>query len=214
MASLEKTFVRRLRRVYGLDVRTRRQWGSVRRGTYAWRLIWRRAKVPADTLVQHITVTNDSGDLTGEFDADMRTLERIGYDRFGSGISYNICIDKDTGMVGMGMPLRAKGTHTVNDKNKPNFSRDQNYWARAIAWIGVPGNGWSKACYDAHVKVIACLMDCGHLTDDPDYLPHSYFAYKECPMGYIADKLPALKREAIALHEKMRDVPTPRAVGK
>ncbi len=210
MAATQAAFVRRLRKVYKLNVRTRKDWGSKLGRVYAWRLIWKRATVPADTVVEHITVTFDDGVLTGDFDADMRELERIGQSRFGAGISYNICIDKATGMVGIGQPLRAKGTHTQNDKNRPGFSKDQNKVARAIAWIGVPGNRWTDKCRDAHVKVLACLMDTGHVTERPDYLPHSYFAFKECPMGIVADKLPDILADAKELHHKMKSIPTPK----
>jgi hypothetical protein len=210
MATSQRKFIRRLRTVYGLDVRTRKQWGSTLGWRYAQRLVTHRAHVPADTVVAHITVTFDDGVLTGEFDADMREIERIGHARFGSGISYNFGVDKATGMVGIGQPLRAKGTHTVNDKNRTGFSQDQNYWARAIAWIGVPGNLPSPKCIDAYVAIIACLMDCGHVTEDPDVLPHSFFAYKDCPMPIMAGKLPEIKRRAQALHQKNKNTPTPR----
>ena len=206
----QRTFIRRLRRVYGVEVRTRSNWKSNYRALYWRRNITHRAKPVADTLVEHISVTHDDGKLTGHFDADMRELESIGYTRFKSGISYNIAIDKLTGMVGIGQNFRAKGTHTVNNKNKKGFSYDQNLWARAICWIGVPGDKWSDKCWDSHVKVISCMMDCGFLTEHPDYLPHSYFAYKECPMDYIAKELPDILRDAQKLHAKMKSVKTPK----
>lgn len=210
MAASQAEFVRRLRLVYGLDVRTRRQWGSKYARIYAWRLIFRRSKFPVDTIVQHITVTHDSGRLTGNFDADMRLLEQIGYQRFGSGISYNACFDKRTGMVGIGQPLRAKGTHTVNDKNVRGFTHDQNLVARGLAWIGVPGDKPSAACQESIAAFIACMMDTGHCTPDPDYLPHSTFAYKDCPTQPMRDVMPSIYRRAKALHLANGGKKTPR----
>jgi len=209
MASTQAAFVRRLRKVYGVRVRTRKDWGSTRGSVYAWRLINKRATVPADTVVEHITVTFDDGKLTGNFDADMRELERIGYARFGSGISYNFAIDHLTGMVGIGQPLRAKGTHTVNNKNMPGYSHDQNKVARAIAWIGVPGNKISDECREAHVKLLACLMDCGHVTPDPDYKPHSFFAAKECPTEAMRKLMPLILSDARKLHQRKKNIKTP-----
>lgn len=210
MASTQAAFIRRLRKVYGLNVRTRKDWGSRLGAVYTRRLVTKRARVPADTVVQHITVTHGDGKLTGQFDADMRELERIGQARFQSGISYNICIDHQTGMVGIGQPLRAKGTHTVNDKNRPGFHRDQNLMARGIAWIGVPGNKVSARALQSHIKVLSCLMDCGHITPDPDYLPHSFFAAKDCPTDAIRPDMPGIIRDAKELHRRTKNVRTPR----
>jgi hypothetical protein len=210
MASTQKAFIRRLRKVYGVNVRTRAQWGTKHRATYWQRLVTRPAKVPVDTIVEHITVTFDDGKFTGNFDADCREVERIGWERFGSGVSYNFLVDQKTGMVGIGQDLRAKGTHTVNDKNKHGYSHDQNKVARAIAWIGVPGNQLSEVAVTTHVKIIACLMDTGHCTADPDYLPHSFFAAKDCPTDTARNKLPAILRRAKELHHKNRNVRTPR----
>lgn len=195
---LQRRVVRNLRRRLGKNmVKTRRQWGSKYPATYAWRLIWKRAKRhPVDTLVQHITVTFDTGPLTGDFYEDMRTIERIGMERFGSGFSYNAAIDMGTGMIGLGMPFKAKGTHTVNDKRVPGYSHDQNYWARAIAGLGMPGRPLSQDAEWALSHFIAALIDEGVLTDDPDYDPHSKFAYKDCPTDAIREKMPRIYKRA------------------
>lgn len=210
MASTQGAFVRRLRRLYGVDVVTRRGWGSTKGWRYAQRLVTHRAKVPADTVVAHVTVTLDPENHRKAFAQAMRDLEDIGWKRFGSGISYNLVIEQDTGMLGIGMPLRAKGTHTVNDKGVAGYSRDQNYWARGIAWIGNVGDRPSDACVDTFVKVLACLMDTGHVTVDPDLDPHSKFAWKECPLESMRVLLPGILRRAQALHEQNKDVRTPR----
>lgn len=196
--TLQRRVVRNLR-ARGVRVQTRRQWGSKYPHVYAWRLIWRRvARVVADTLVQHITVTFDSGTLVGDFRKDMQTIERIGYERFRSGFSYNFAVDMETGMIGMGMPLLAKGTHTVNDKRIPGFSHDQNAVARAVAMIGMPGKVPSERCIEATAHLFAALMEEGALTNDPDYVPHAMFAYKSCPTPQVIAVMPRIKRLAHA----------------
>lgn len=209
MASTQRMFVRRLRKVYGIEVRTRREWGTQHASVYFKRLVTHPAKVPADTVVGHITVTFDDGKFTGDFDSDMREVERIGWSRFLSGVSYNFCVDKLTGMVGIGQNLRAKGTHTVNDKNLKGFSHDQNFWARAIAWIGVPGNQLSDKALHSFACIIACGMDTGHITIDPDFLPHSAFAFKDCPTDELRREMPAILSKAKRLHNEKKDIRTP-----
>lgn len=194
--SLQRRVVRNLRR-RGVVVRNRRQWGSKHPAVYAWRLVWKPVtRVKADTLWQHITVTFDSGTLVGDFDKDMQTIERIGYERFKSGFSYNWGVDMTTGMVGVGMPLLAKGTHTVNDKGIDNYSYDQNAVARAVAVIGMPGKKPSDACIDSISHLFAAMMEEGALTNDPDYNPHSLVADKDCPTDAMRAVMPRIKRQA------------------
>lgn len=145
---------------------------------------------PADTVVAHITVTFDSGTLIGNFKTDMRTIERIGVERFGSGVSYNWVIDMKTGMIGMGQELEAKGTHTVNDKNVPNYSHDQNLKARAIAFLGVPGDRLYPAAKAAWIELLFSMWKKGAITDEFDFEPHSVFAYKDCPTDAVRDAMP------------------------
>lgn len=186
MTGLQARVVANARR-RGVRVFTRAQWGSQFREVYAARLRltaeghWGPFRRTADTLVWHITVTRDDGPLPGEFAADMREVERIGWERFRSGFSYNAGIDPVTGFVGMGMPLLAKGTHTVNDKGQPNFTHDQNMVARAIAWLGMPGMKPTERALEAASQFVAALMDEEAITNDPDALPHSFFAAKDCP---------------------------------
>lgn len=191
----------------GLDVLTRNQWGSKPSG-FGWPLApdvdnvygWRRehkphAPLPADTLVQHITVTFDSGRLVGDFREDMQAIERIGFERFGSGFSYNWGVDMRTGMVGLGQSLDAKGTHTVNEKGyKPGqFSYDQNAVALAIAVLGMPGDPLSKVAEDAIVQLSAAHVEEGALTTSYDYLPHSVFAPKDCPCNATRDRMDEIR---------------------
>jgi hypothetical protein len=164
------------------------------------RILKRHAKFPSDTLVHHITVTRDDGPTPLDFKNDMLELERIGYDRFGSGISYNVAIDMSTGEVGVGMPLDAKGTHTINNKKVPGFSFDQNLVALAICSVGMPGEQLTEKSKTAIAKVIATLMDIGALTSGCDYVPHSMFAYKDCPTDAVRDHMEEIYKEAVRLH--------------
>lgn len=190
-------------RARGVKVRTRHQWGSQFPKTYKTRLSTRRvAVVKADTLVSHITVTFDTGPLTGDFDRDMRTVERIGMDRFKSGFSYNFGIDPRTGMVGVGMPLMARGTHTINDKGVPGFRENQNDAARAIAWVGMPGMKPSDDAKEAFAQLFAAMMDEGALTQDPDFLPHSFFSDKDCPTQAGRDVMPWIRMRAMRVKQR------------
>lgn len=176
----------------GVVVLNHKQWGSAHRALYAWRRFYKPAKQPADTVVQHITVTLDHGPLTGDFKADARTVERIGYERFGSGMSYNWLVDMETGMVAVGQPLDAKGTHTVNDKDVDGYSYDQNLVARAIAVLGVEDSKLSRKAERSIALLLAAMMDEGAVTRDPDYVPHSLFAWKDCPCDATRDRMPSI----------------------
>lgn len=184
MSTITQRVVKNARR-RGVVVLSRSQWGSKLPHVYAWRRIFRKAKQPADTIVQHITVTTPSGD----FKADARTVESIGQARFGSGVSYNWLVDMKTGHVAVGQPLDAKGTHTLNDKGIAGYSYDQNLVARAIAVIGMPGTPLSDAAELAIARLIAAMMDEGAVTKNPDYDPHSKFAWKDCPCDATRDRM-------------------------
>lgn len=188
--------VNRRARKAGVKVFSRRKWGSKYARVYAWRLINRRhgllPRHPVDTVVMHITVTHRSGN----FRTDMQTVERIGYERFKSGFSYNIGWDMITGKIGVGMPLAAKGTHTVNDKKVPEFSYDQNKVAIAIAAIGMPGDVPTDLAVAKLATYIACLRRQEVVTGDFDFEPHSLFAYKDCPTDAIRKVMPVLYRKA------------------
>lgn len=201
MATITQRAVRNAR-ARGLTVLTHAQWGSVHRDVYAERRRltaaghWGAFTLQADTLVQHITVTFDSGELTGDFREDMRTIERIGFERFRSGVSYNFVVDMKTGMVGVGQPLDSKGTHTVNETGyKPGqFSYDQNMRARAIAVMGMPDSRLWPAGQRALVQLAAAMVEEDALTAGYDYLPHSVFAEKDCPCDATRDRMPAIRK--------------------
>lgn len=205
MPTITQRVIARARR-RGVHVLTRKQWGAKYEKVYALRRRTRHVRQPADTCVQHITVTLDHGPTTGDFAADVRTVEQIGFDRFGSGISYNWVVDMRTGMVACGQPLDAKGTHTVNDKNVPGYSHDQNQVARAIAVLGMPDDQLSIAAEKAITELLVSMVLEGALTDGFDYVPHSLFAHKDCPCDSTRDRMPAIRaavaREVAALKGK------------
>lgn len=205
MSTINSRVIARARKRYGLRVFTRAQWGSKYGSVYEARRRTKPAKQPADTVVQHITVTLDHGDLTGSFFADVRTVERIGYERFKSGVSYNWIVDMVTGDIAEGQPLDAKGTHTVNNKDVPNFSHDQNYAARAIAVLGMPDDKLSGKAARSIAGLLAAMMDEKAITDHFDYMPHSHFAWKDCPSDSTRNQMGNIKK----LAHSLRTAPTP-----
>lgn len=187
---LNKRVMQELRLVADVPVRSHKQWGAEYEGIYLTRREIRPAISPADTVVQHITVTKPSGD----FDEDMRTLERIGYERFQTGISYNWAVDMATGEIGQGAYLDAQGSHTVNDKGVHGYSYNQNEMARAIAFIGMPETKLSKAAIESAADILVAMWRVGAITYRPDYVPHSLFAYKDCPCDAAREAMPEVYR--------------------
>lgn len=183
-------------RKQGVTVYERHQWGAQYEDVYAWRRENRPVVEQADTVVQHITVTLDHGPLSGDFKADVRMVEDIGQRRFKTGISYNLLVDMFTGEVAMGQPLDAGGSHTQNDKNVAGFSKDQNYWARAIAVLGMPDYKLSRKARRSIVKILVALMEEEDITTGFDYKPHSFFAWKDCPCDSTRDQMGTIYRQA------------------
>lgn len=184
--SITRRVVRNARR-RGLTVLYHRQWGSRHRLLYQARRLrtrrgsWGTFRRQADTLVQHITVTNPPGRQPGDFKAAAQLVEAIGVSRFGSGVSYNFLVDMATGRVAVGQPLDSKGTHTVNDRGVPGYSHDQNLVARAIAVIGQPDTPLSDKAAEAIAQLSAAMVEEKALTVGYDYVPHSLLAPKDCP---------------------------------
>lgn len=203
MATPTQKVVKRLKKTYGVKVYRHADFGSKARAVYALRKLERPVRVTkADTVVQHITVTLDTGPTTGDFKKDVRTVERIGLDRFGSGISYNWVVDMKTGEVAVGQPLDAKGTHTVNDKGVKGYAYDQNHAARAIAVLGMPGDKLSEKAKHSIASILAAMMDTGAITTTFDYVPHSLFAAKDCPCDSTRDAMPSIRKQAFELRAK------------
>lgn len=191
----------------GLTVYTHKQWGSKQRKLYWNRLVTRRTKVRVkDTLWQHISVTRDDGDDRIAFFMDMQELERIGMERFGSGVSYNLAIDMETGEIGVGQFFNAKGTHTINHKQNehPDYSFDQNAVSLAFAFIGMPGQAPSKKAIRAAGIMYGVLIDCNKLTVDPDYNPHRMVAFKSCPTDAVVAVMPQIESIAFRTSRKRK----------
>lgn len=176
-----------------------------RRTTRPHHIIWNgdrdRSDDRVDTIWAHITVTRANEVSMGSC---MRTLHRIGMERFNSGISYNFLIHHRTGEIGLGQHLDAKGTHTIVHRDDlPDFSTDQNAVSLAIAFIGMPGMQVTKAAWEAYEYIIAALVEEGYLTTHFDNVPHSFavdgtsFA-KDCPTSIVRNQLPDLKQGGLA----------------
>lgn len=193
-AGVNRLVMKELRKLSTQPVLSHKQWRSQHRDLYLARRETRPAHQPADTVVQHITVTLDHGPLRGDFIEDMQTLERIGWERFKTGISYNWVVDMGTGMIGQGQYLDAAGSHTVNDKGVPGFTFNQNRMARGIAVMGMPNTKLSKAAVESITDIMVAMWRVGAITYRPDYLPHSHFAYKDCPCDATRDKMPEIYR--------------------
>jgi len=190
-------------RARGVVVLEHDDWGARHADEYRQRLTTRPHALlpgkPVDTIWHHITVTFDHGPLSGDFKTDLRTVEGIGFQRFGSGISYNILVDANSPFprVALGQFLEAKGTHTVNDKDVPGFSHDQNAVALGIAWIGMPGDTLNAAAVEAIIQAEAALIEVGACTTTYDCVPHSLVAAKDCPTDELRDRLPQIRKDAL-----------------
>lgn len=190
MATITTRVIRNARK-RGVKVISRPMWGNTSTIYARRRKTHPHAKLPSDTLWQHISVTERKG-----IRRDMRLLHKIGMERFGSGVSYNFGIDVKTGEIGVGQALDAKGTHTVNIKEVAGFTYNQNKVAHAFCFIGMPGDTISDLAIDAAAKLFAAMIDEGALTRDPDYEPHSLVAYKDCPTDEGREAMPKIKSKA------------------
>lgn len=191
-AGVNKRVMQELRKIASAPVLSHKQWGAEHEGVYLTRREIRPALQPADTVVQHITVTLDHGPLKGDFIEDMKTIERIGYERFKTGISYNWVVDMTTGWIGQGAYLDAQGAHTLNDKGIHGYSFNQNKMARAIAVLGMPTTKLSKQAEESITDILVAMWRVGAITYRPDYVPHSLFAAKDCPCDATRDRMPAI----------------------
>lgn len=191
---VNKRVMQELRAVASVPVLSHKQWEAEYEGVYLTRRETRPAHQPADTVVQHITVTLDHGPLVGDFIEDMKTIERIGYERFKTGISYNWVVDMTTGQIGQGAYLDAQGAHTLNDKGVHGYSYNQNEWARAIAVMGMPETKLSKLAKESIADILVAMWRVGAITHRPDYVPHSMFAAKDCPCDATREAMPEIYR--------------------
>jgi len=127
-----------------MQIITRKQWGAVHEDGFG------TAPLPADELWLHHSVTI-APDLVPPYDdeyAAMRTLERIGEQRFGRGISYTFAA-MPTGRIYEGHGIGRKGAHTGG----------RNSIARAIVLVG---NSDTNDVTDAQIEQVAQLVVHGY----------------------------------------------------
>lgn len=170
---------RRLLAAQGLDIATRETWGATQDYRSA-----RSVVEPAVGFVLHISVTIDHGDLTGLEHADMRTIERVGQQRFGIGFPYNAAVF-DTGRLYEGQPLTRRGAHTVDDKKigypSMGTSRSMNYHWRAICLPQMVDDDVTDAQVDQCARWAAAQIRSGMARPDVVWIGHRDVAYKSCP---------------------------------
>jgi len=191
MSAIERAVVAELRAA-GYPVLTRRQWGSKHLGVYQLRRATRRFVGPADHLFAHISVTHPGTDPREA----MQTLERIGYERFRTGVSYNWALHRPSKTILLGMPHDAAGAHTLNDKEVAGFPANLNYWGHAIAQIGMPGDSFDDWMRDAAAAVIAAEKKHGAAKPGARLHSHSRFAWKDCACDPYRDRIPDVERAA------------------
>lgn len=183
----------------GFEVLTRKEWGTQHEALYQSRRKSRPCQLPVEHFFAHVTVTPDSGEFTGDFKKDVRLVESIGFQRFGTGISYTWIVDQRSGLIAQGHPLDAKGAHTLNDKNISGFPFDLNAEGHAIAWIAVPGDRPSQACRDSYSAIIAAEKEEGAAQREAKIYPHSKFAAKDCPLESLRRHLPDILRNSTTI---------------
>ena len=137
------------------------------------------ARTPANYLILHHSATpTPPADATGEFEQDqMRTLERIGQERFGSGMSYTFAVFP-SGRIYQGVSIDRASAHTLN----------HNYDARTIVMVGNYQEGTPT---NKMLDAIAWLAQHGHAVGwwSPNQISggHRDFekpGYTECPGAY------------------------------
>jgi hypothetical protein len=166
----------------GLDIIYREQWGAVQEYTSA-----RTVNRPARWLFLHISVTIDHGDLSGDEHRDLRTIERIGQERFSIGFPYNAAVF-DTGRLYEGQPLTRRGAHTVNVKDDPRFRAPDgrilsslNYDARALVLPQMVTDDVTDAQIDQAARWGAALRRSGEAMPGALWYGHRDVAFKDCP---------------------------------
>jgi len=181
-----------LLRKAGVECYTRKEWGSKQLAAY----IKRRSThpmppAPAKYHFLHITVTNDTDTvLTGK--AGARQIETFGLSSPPQ-VSYQDLVTNE-GRYFQGQDYGNKGTHTVNDKRVPPFSRDLNQEGYALALM----QNVNDAVTDKQVRVVAMVFAARELTGwvrkgAPVY-PHRKFAWKGCPGDKAMARLAEIER--------------------
>ncbi|GAB3429808.1 N-acetylmuramoyl-L-alanine amidase [Actinophytocola sediminis] len=179
-----------------MDIISRGRWGArYQRG-------FGPAPLPAQEVWLHHSVTGaPAADLVLEA-AAMRTLEDIGQQRFGGGISYTFAV-MPSGRVYEGHGVDRQGAHTAN----------RNSIARAIV---LAGNYDAEPVTEAQVRAVAELLQHGHaagwwraarLTGGHQQAPGAETA---CPGRHAMAVIPNINRLAGGGLIEEDDMPTPK----
>jgi hypothetical protein len=176
----------------GLGIFSRETWGAVQDYTSA-----RAVSEPVEGFFLHISVTLDHGDLTGDEHADMRTIERIGQERFGIGFPYNAAVF-DTGRLYEGQPLTRRGAHTVNDEGQPGFREtgsngSLNYWYRAICLPQMVTDDVTDAQVHQCARWAAAQIRAGYAKPLAEWWGHRDVSPKDCPGNVGYARLPEIR---------------------
>jgi len=168
----------------GLDIIYRETWGAKQSYTSA-----REVQTPVQGFFLHISVTHDTGDEH----ADMRTIERIGQERFGIGFPYNAAIF-DTGHLYEGQPLTRRGAHTVNDENQPGYTEPLNQWYRAIVLPQMVTDDVTEAQVHGCARWAAAQIRAGYARRAATWNGHRDVAPKDCPGSAGYARLPDIRK--------------------
>jgi hypothetical protein len=156
----------------GLEIVQREAWGAVCVYTSS-----RPVTRPARWLFLHVSVTRQTSDEA----RDMRTIEAIGQQRFGIGMSYNAAAFP-SGRLYEGQPLCRRGAHTVNDLVNPNFPEGSlNGIARALVLPQMDTDPVTDLQIDAAARWGAALIRAGEAVPDARWYGHRDVTRKGCP---------------------------------
>ncbi len=160
----------------GVEVYSRREWGTVRE--YAYEARKNTHPMPpgnAQYHFLHITVTADTDDLL-EGNAGARKVEAYGLSAPPM-VSYHM-LSTNEGKLFEGQNYGVKGTHTINDLNVPGFPFDLNLFGYAVA---IMQNTWDEVTdvqIDAIARVYAAVELEGLVVRGAPIYPHRKFAAK------------------------------------
>jgi N-acetylmuramoyl-L-alanine amidase len=156
------------------DLLTRAEWGATAKQGPAMRL-------PARGVTFHQTVTRATSDPA----ADMRTIERIGVQRFGR-FSYCYAIHP-SGVVGEGAGLTV-GAHTAG----------HNSTRIGVVFIKMDDDPLTPAAETAAVNLLRWLAATGALHQGYDTDGHRDYKATACPSDAIYDHIDAIHAAALA----------------
>jgi len=181
-------------------------WGSTY--DYAGRHEAKSAPVYKHSTRLHCTVTI-APDLLPPYDDEtkaMRTLERIGVERFGSGVSYAFVI-MPTGRIYEGMPANTKQTQSGHNVTA-------NYLEYGVAFCGdYEADPAPEPMLRAASRLQAALLEAKLITV-AGFSWHAQVAAKACPGRYVISRVPDMERWARSGPQEEDDTTPPKPVRK